>query len=653
MLRSLNRSIVVASRGLQVSRQPRQNQPTSLSNTRTNVRASLSSQSSQAILVRSFSTTAGDASTSNTPSSEKFYDVVIIGGGLVGASLACALKTAPYGKDLRILAIDGAKPPKAPSAYPDYIPKTASSEGQTPQPTLRTVALSPQSVSILKRIGVWKNILATGRVGRYPQMIVWDCFSDVTNKVEWHTRDQSVFGDEFIKGLSTSNDGSVDATEDADEALGYVVENDVLHAHLAAYMAHIAKQENPNATATDANIINTDSSTGCLDIMYDAPVADIVFPDILTPLTAAHTANAATATASDAYASFPAVTLASGATLRARLIVGADGNASTVKKAAGIGSHGWDYNQRACVANVKTAQPITTAYQRMLASGPVAILPLYGDVCNIVWSSSPDHAMYLAKCSEEEYIQHLNTALHAPARAFATGTWSPNESATASVDKIITNNALGEIFKSIAAIPANLANFWRQPLPDSMSRLLPLVLNAPLPQTATKTDANTSINHPHVKPATSGPYDEQGTPRPPAVTAVLGPRAGFPLRMISADNYVKSRVVLLGDAAHVVHPMAGQGVNLGFGDIDALVRTVGVALTTGADIGDFAVLRQYEREQKLVNAVSMTGIDALQKTFKIEDGPLAALRGLGVTLFNSSNTLKRVAAQVAMGIKKD
>jgi ubiquinone biosynthesis monooxygenase Coq6 len=86
------------------------------------------------------------------------------------------------------------------------------------------------------------------------------------------------------------------------------------------------------------------------------------------------------------------LTLSDGATVSARLVVGADGGRSRVRELAGLRSVGWWYNHHAVVSTVLTDKPTHTAWQRFLPTGPIALLPSVGGYANIVWSTTPDHA---------------------------------------------------------------------------------------------------------------------------------------------------------------------------------------------------------------------------------------------------------------------
>ena len=132
-----------------------------------------------------------------------------------------------------------------------------------------------------------------------------------------------------------------------------------------------------------------------------------------------------------------------------------------------------------------------------------------------------------------------------------------------------------------------------------------------------------------------------------------GPRAAFPLRMRHAPVYTRARYALVGDAAHSVHPLAGQGVNLGLLDAAALADVVGTGLAAGRDPGDPALLRRYERWRKPENILAMRAFDGINRLFSNEDPGLGALRRAGLTLVDRLAPLKGVFIRRAMGLEGD
>jgi 2-octaprenyl-3-methyl-6-methoxy-1,4-benzoquinol hydroxylase/2-octaprenylphenol hydroxylase len=138
-----------------------------------------------------------------------------------------------------------------------------------------------------------------------------------------------------------------------------------------------------------------------------------------------------------------------------------------------------------------------------------------------------------------------------------------------------------------------------------------------------------------------------------AITATTA-RAAFPLRMRLAERYVAPRFALVGDAAHVVHPLAGQGVNLGFRDAVELANVLAEARQrragdTKADFASESTLRRYERRRRSDNAISAQAFDAIQRGFGSDASAVAALRGAGLALVDRVAPLKRFFARRAAG----
>lgn len=126
-------------------------------------------------------------------------------------------------------------------------------------------------------------------------------------------------------------------------------------------------------------------------------------------------------------------------------------------------------------------------------------------------------------------------------------------------------------------------------------------------------------------------------------------RAAFPLRMRLAERYLAPRFALIGDAAHAVHPLAGQGVNLGLRDVEELRNALIEARDAKRDFAAEHVLRRYERRRRSDNALSAHAFDAIQRLFASGFMPLAGLRGAGLGVVDKLAPLKRAFAAHAAG----
>jgi 2-octaprenyl-6-methoxyphenol hydroxylase len=131
--------------------------------------------------------------------------------------------------------------------------------------------------------------------------------------------------------------------------------------------------------------------------------------------------------------------------------------------------------------------------------------------------------------------------------------------------------------------------------------------------------------------------------------ALAGPRQSFPLDLQIARSFVADRIALIGDAAHVVHPLAGQGLNIGMRDVAALAETVIEATRLGLDIGAAMQLERYERWRRFDSAFSAAVMDGLNRLFSNDSVPLRTLRDLGLGLVDRAPTLKRFLVREAAG----
>jgi 2-octaprenylphenol hydroxylase len=128
------------------------------------------------------------------------------------------------------------------------------------------------------------------------------------------------------------------------------------------------------------------------------------------------------------------------------------------------------------------------------------------------------------------------------------------------------------------------------------------------------------------------------------------PRAAFPLRLLHARRYASERVALVGDAAHTVHPLAGQGINLAFLDAAALVDVVGGAVAAGDDPGEFRVLRRYERWRKAEALPAIALLDGIKRLFFGGNPVQSRLRRGALGLAQSAGPIKRLLMRRALGV---
>ncbi|CAH2328895.1 ubiquinone biosynthesis monooxygenase COQ6, mitochondrial [Pelobates cultripes] len=269
------------------------------------------------------------------------------------------------------------------------------------------------------------------------------------------------------------------------------------------------------------------------------------------------------------------IDLAGGQKIHTRLLIGADGQNSMVRSAAGMRSVQWSYNHVAVVATLHLSEPTdnNVAWQRFLPSGPIALLPLSDTCSSLVWSTSPENASHLLNMDEESFVDAVNSAF-----------WS--------------NEGYSDLISSAESI-----------LRTAVSYLMP---------TGTSTRQ-----------------------LPPSVSKVeSSSRAAFPLGMAHATEYIRHRVALIGDAAHRVHPLAGQGVNMGFGDAACLAQHLSKAAFIGQDLGSTKHLLQYETERQRHNLPLMAAIDLLKRLYNTKQPPIVLLRTLGLQATNAFPPMK-------------
>ena len=248
------------------------------------------------------------------------------------------------------------------------------------------------------------------------------------------------------------------------------------------------------------------------------------------------------------------VRLANGTTLRAELVVAADGKNSPLREAAGIKSLTWSYPQTGIVATVKHERPHRgVAVEHFLPAGPFAILPMKHDRSSIVWTERADRAPKILALDEAAFLGELRARF---------------------------GDFLGEI-------------------------------------------------------------------------ALEGPRFSYPLSFLHASRMVAHRLALVGDAAHAIHPIAGQGLNLGIRDSAALAECLIDGRRLGLDLGDANLLARYERWRRFDSTLLAAATDGLNRLFSNAIAPVKFARDAGLAAVGQMPPLKRFFMRHAMGMVGD
>jgi len=461
------------------------------------------------------------------------------------------------------------------------LPKQKSWDLPPDQYSNRASSITPTNQSFLESIGAWKH-LDLRRVQPYDEMQVWDAGNDASIQFDWKA--EAVRYNAPLRTVAT------------------MVENANLTRALLRRLEELDAEDCLLSSSSVATIGNGIDDPKGLNLS-NWPVISL---------------NSTGTTESS-----------STRQIAARLLIGADGINSPVRTFAGISTNGWDYNRHGVVATLKlepqpdspfsssssdpnsaleeflsddkqttstspsqaTNENITpsnraTAYQRFLPSlgGPIAILPLPNNHASLVWSTTPQTASTLKSLSPSALTSTINAALR-----------------------------LNEVdIKYMLSLPSSSDNEHDHNHESELAWRLQ--------------------HTPHPPPARA----------PPIITAVQPHTpASFPLRLRNASSYISPRLALAGDAAHTIHPLAGQGLNLGLGDAEALARCILGSVACGADVGDAMRLEGYSAE-RYGRAVEMGGgVDVLNGVYQmggegslsgdgVVGGMLGRMRGLGM-----------------------
>ncbi len=244
------------------------------------------------------------------------------------------------------------------------------------------------------------------------------------------------------------------------------------------------------------------------------------------------------------------VQLKSGAKLTAALLLGCDGGQSQCRAQAHIASRVEDYQQVAIIANVSTSKTHNNrAFERFTEFGPLALLPMTGDRCSLVWTVAPEHVDKLLALTDNEFAVRLGDEF---------GSW--------------------------------LGNFTQ-----------------------------------------------------------IGQRFSFELKLIQAEQQINHRLALLGNASHTLHPIAGQGFNLGMRDVKVMAECISQALANNLDIGSQQILADYAQQRASDHQQVIALTDSLVHLFSNQYLPLVLGRGLGLKVVNYLSPLKTAIAKKTMG----
>lgn len=163
-------------------------------------------------------------------------------------------------------------------------------------------------------------------------------------------------------------------------------------------------------------------------------------------------------------------------------------------------------------------------------------------------------------------------------------------------------------------------------------------------------ELNFSLTKPSKNISFSLPFsDSKPFHYPPLVTRICNKRMAFPLNSLQSQKYIGNRIALIGDAAHSIHPMAGQGLNMGLADSVLLSNIILKNLKGGLDIGDEINLNEYEKKSKLMNYTMSLAVEAIKTGFGFQNDVVSSLRNFTLNTINNAGFLKDIFRRGADG----
>jgi 2-octaprenyl-6-methoxyphenol hydroxylase len=391
-------------------------------------------------------------------SQSNYWDVIIIGGGPVGSTQACAL--AHHG--LRVAVVDQLAP---------EVTMQASFDG-------RTTAIAYGSSNIYRGIDVWP---------------LFEPFIEPILDIR-------------VSDHNSHSFMHYDHREIGNHPMGYIIENLKMRQMLYSRATSFKNLE----WIAPAKVVNVTRDEQGVEVVLDK-----------------------------------------GVTLKARLLIAADGRNSQMRELVGIPVTKWSYKQNAIVCMIQHELAHEgVAHEHFLPTGPFAILPMQGNRSSVVWSLREDLSPALMDLSPEDFAYAMQAKF---------------------------GNSLGKITLS-------------------------------------------------------------------------SQRWCYPLGVQFANTYTDQRFVMIGDAAHVIHPIAGQGLNMGLRDVAALSEVLVESFRLGLDIGSHTALERYQRWRRFDNMSLIAVTDSLTRLFSNDIRPLKFLRDSGLGIINSIMPAKKFLMRHAIGM---